>query len=90
MQKLKKYFIPILSGLILIFNFWYIFELFRGFSYIKEIRANVDLLEKYIWINLNISIFLIICNSFFIAFLSLMSCTKILTYFKNKYSFFKE
>lgn len=71
MLRLKKLLIPFLTIFILTVNFWYVLDLVRGLSYIRDIRANAGLLEKYIYINFNLTIWIIICNSFYILLLSL-------------------
>ncbi len=71
MNAVRKYIFNILTALLLILNFWYVFDLVKGFEYLNEIRNNADLLHKYICININITVWLIVINSIYVLILTL-------------------
>ena len=77
MNFIKKYILLILPILLIVFDVGYILNLVKSFSYLNHIRDNVELVQKEIWINYNITIWLIIVNSIYISILTIKSYRKL-------------
>lgn len=69
MKNIKYYIFPILTLVLLLINIWWIINL-KNDDYIKEL-TNIDLIQKQIWIDTNITISVLTINAIFIVILAL-------------------
>lgn len=69
MTAVKKYYLPSLTFAIVILNIWWIINLTDN-NYIKNLK-NVDLIQKHIWIENNITFWILVFNTIFIVILGL-------------------
>jgi|UPI00064637AC hypothetical protein len=70
MKAISKYIFSFFTVLILILNIWFSFELNGNLNYINGLK-NVDLIQKTVWINYNIAIWVLVINSIYILVLTI-------------------
>lgn len=69
MKNIKNYIFPGITIIIVVLNIWLIINLIDNY-YIKNLK-NIDLIQKQIWIENNITIWILIINTIFIVILAL-------------------
>ncbi|MCS3868099.1 hypothetical protein J3D55_001015 [Chryseobacterium ginsenosidimutans] len=70
MKTFSKYLFSFFTVLILILDIWFSFELHGNLNYINGLK-NVDLIQKTIWINYNIAVWILVINSIYILVLTI-------------------
>jgi hypothetical protein len=70
MKTFSKYLFLFFTVLILILDIWFSFELHGNLNYINGLK-NVDLIQKTIWINYNIAVWILVINSIYILVLTI-------------------
>ena len=70
MKPFSKYIFSFFTVLILILDIWFSFELDGNLNYINGLK-NVDLIQKTVWINYNIAIWILVINSIYILVLTI-------------------
>lgn len=70
MKAISKYIFSFFTVLILILNIWFSFGLEDNLNYINGLK-NVDFIQKTVWINYNIAIWILVINSIYILVLTI-------------------
>lgn len=70
MKPFSKYIFSFFTVLILILDIWFSFELDGNLNYINGLK-NVDLIQKTVWINYNVAIWILAINAVYILVLTI-------------------
>ncbi|MFC6268356.1 hypothetical protein [Frigoriflavimonas asaccharolytica] len=83
MKKNIKFILPVLSLILIVVDLWWSFQIVGSLNYIRNLDE-IDLIQKEVWINFNIIIWLLIINSIFLLILFLRYFRKVFVLKKNK------
>ncbi|KPH11247.1 hypothetical protein [Chryseobacterium sp. ERMR1:04] len=70
MKTFSKYIFSFFTVLILILDIWFSFGLEGNLNYINGLK-NVDLIQKTVWINYNVAIWILAINAVYILVLTI-------------------